>query len=75
VETLTIVGGFNVIAALAVLVLSAALVAVTVTVCCELMEDGAVNNPLVEMLPTAGLTDHVTAVFVVPVRDAVNCWV
>jgi hypothetical protein len=27
------------------------------------------------MVPTAGLSDHVTAVLVVPVTVGVNCWV
>jgi hypothetical protein len=55
------------------LVESAALVAVTVTVCGMLSVGGAEYKPPLEILPTAGLTDHVTAVFVVPVTAAVNC--
>ena len=70
-ETLTM--GTNVTAALAVLVVSAALVAVTVTVCCEVTELGAVYRPLLEIVPTAGLSDQVTAVLVVPVTVDVNC--
>jgi hypothetical protein len=41
----------------------AALVAVTVTVCWLMIEDGAVA---VEMLPTVGLIDQLTAVFDIP---------
>jgi hypothetical protein len=70
-ETLTI--GTNVTAALAVLVVSAALVAVTMTVCGEVSKLGAVYKPLLETVPTAGLSDQVTAVFVLPATDAVNC--
>ena len=66
-------GGWSVTVAVAVLVLSAELAAVTVTVCAEASDAGAVYKPLVEMLPTEGLIDHVTAVFVDPVTDAVNC--
>lgn len=32
-------------------------------------------NPVEVMEPAAGLIVHVTAVFAVPVTDAVNCWV
>jgi hypothetical protein len=39
--TVTPTGGFRVTAALAVFVVSVTLVAVTVTVCCEVKEDGA----------------------------------
>jgi hypothetical protein len=73
-ETLTI--GTNVttaLAILAVLVVFAALVAVTVTVCWEVTELGAVYRPLLEIVPTAGWSDQVTAVFVVPVTVDVNC--
>jgi hypothetical protein len=27
------------------------------------------------MVPTAGISDHVTAAFIVPVTVALNCWV
>ena len=37
------------------------------------MTAGAVYNPVAEMLPTAGLTDQVTAVLPAPVVAAVNC--
>ncbi len=30
--------------------------------------------PLVEMAPTAGLSDQATAVLIVPLTVAVNCW-
>jgi hypothetical protein len=59
--------------AVAVLLVSAALVAVTVTVCGLLSVAGAVYRPPLEIVPTAGLTDHVTAVFVVFFTAAVNC--
>jgi hypothetical protein len=61
------------------LVVSARLVAVTVTGFGEGTEVGAVYTPEVEMVPTAEfpptmpLTLHVTAVLVVPVTVAVNC--
>ena len=48
------------------------LVALTVTVVFEVTV-GAVNSPDVEIDPA--LADHVTAVFVEPLTDAVNCWV
>lgn len=70
-------GGFSVIVALAVLLVSAWLVAVTVTVCRALKAGGAVKSPAVLIvLPVpAGLIDHVTVVFGVPVTTAVNCCV
>ena len=46
---------------------SAALVAVTFTVCAALIEFGAVKSPALEMDPTAGLIDHLTAVLEEPV--------
>ena len=57
------------------------LVAVTVTVCCEEIELGAVYNPLELMLPTTGLIDQVTLGGALPpsplelVTAAVNCCV
>ena len=63
----------NVIVALAVFVASAAPVAVTVTELEVLIVAGAVYRPLVEIVPTAGFSDQVTAVFVVPETVAVNC--
>jgi hypothetical protein len=71
--TVTCTGGTTVALAIACLLVSAALVAVTVTVCGLLSVAGAVYRPPLEIVPTAGLTDHVTAVFVVPVTAAVNC--
>ena len=35
---------------------------------------GAVYNPLVEIVPNAGLSDHVTRVLDIPVTVAVNCF-
>ena len=55
---------------------SATLVAVTVTVCAELIEAGAVYSPVPLMLPVPdGLIDHVTDVFDALVTVAVNCCV
>lgn len=59
--------------ALTDLVASEALVAVTVTFCEEVMELGGVYRPLLEIVPTAGFSDHVTDVLVVPDTVAVNC--
>jgi hypothetical protein len=61
--------------ALAALVGAATLVAVTVTVWAALMAAGAVYRPVLVIVPTLGLIDHVTAVFPEPpVTLAVNCW-
>ena len=70
---MTCTGGTTVTLAVAVLLVSATLVAVTVTVCGLLSVAGAAYRPPLEIVPTAGLTDQVTAVFVVPVTTAVNC--
>jgi hypothetical protein len=59
--------------AVAVLVESAALVAVTVTFWGLLTEAGAVYSPAAEIVPAAGLTDQETPVLVEPVTVAVNC--
>jgi hypothetical protein len=73
IATLTFnVAGDTVTVALERLVLSATLVAVTVTLVLALTL-GAVNNPLAEMM--AALVDHVTAVFAVPCTRAENCCV
>jgi hypothetical protein len=74
-DTVTTVGGTSVTVADALFAGSAWLVAVTVTVCCVVMLEGAVYSPVVLMEPTSGLIDQVTAVFVVPVTAAVNCCV
>ena len=66
-------GGTIVTPALAYFLVSAALVAIMVTVCGLLSVAGAEYRPLLEIVPTAGLTDHVTAVFAVPVTATVNC--
>src|ERR1039458_9742483 len=58
----TLTGGASDTLALTDLVESATLVAVTVMVCVLEMEAGAVKTPAAEMLPTAGLSDQVTAV-------------
>jgi len=52
--------------AVAFLVLLATLVAVTPTVCWEPTDEGAVYKPVLEIVPIAGLSDHVTEVLVVP---------
>ena len=59
--------------AVAFLVLFAMLVAVTLTVCCEGTDVGAVYTPLAEIAPTAGLIAQVTDVFVVPLTEALSC--
>jgi hypothetical protein len=51
---------------------SAALWAVTVTVCDVRILDGAVYRPAEEIVPTDGLIDQVTAVLLVPKTVAVN---
>ena len=71
--TVTCTGGTTLTLASAFLLASAALVAVTVTVCGPLSVVGAVYRPPLEIVPAAGLTDQVTAVLVVPVTAAVNC--
>jgi hypothetical protein len=68
--TETVTGGVMVTLAVAVLLGSATLVAVTVTVCGLPSVAGAVYRPPLEIVPTAGLTDHVTAGFVNPVAAA-----
>jgi hypothetical protein len=66
----------TVTAELALFVVSATLVAVTV---CAPATSGALYkpvasiNPLAALPPTTESTDHVTALFVVPVTLAVNC--
>ena len=55
------------------LVGSATLLAVTVTVGVPEMGEGAVYRPVKEMLPNAGLIDHVTAWFELPCTVAENC--
>ena len=57
---------------------SATLVAVTVTVWALATEAGAVYRPPAVMLPTTGLSDHVTLVLTTPKIEppiilAVNC--
>ena len=54
---------------------SAALVALTVTVCELAIEAGAVYRPAAVMLPTSGLSDQVTAVLPVLVTVAEKLWV
>jgi hypothetical protein len=73
--TLTVTGGANVTVAEAVLVLSAALVAVTVTVCWLAIDAGAVYSPVPSTVPVLGFRLQVTVVLAEPVTVAVNCWV
>jgi hypothetical protein len=65
-------GGTSVTAALADLVASATLVAVTVTSSGPLITEGAVYNPFTK-LPIEGVMDQVTEVFAAPVTVAENC--
>ena len=66
-------GGFKVTIAVADREGSATLVAVTVIACVLLMVAGAMYKPVLEMLPTAGSTDQVTSLLLVPVMVTVNC--
>jgi hypothetical protein len=61
--------------AVADLVVSAMLVAVTVTVWDALTGTGAVYKPALLMVPTCGLMDQATAVLVLLATVAVNCCV
>jgi hypothetical protein len=67
-----IVTGMSVMVAVAVLVLSAELVAVSVMVCVEAIVAGAVYNPPLVTVPTFGDNVYVTAVLLDPVTVAVN---
>ena len=68
-------GGFSVTVAVANLVESAALVAVTVTVCKLVMVAGAVYKPPEVMEPPLAVTVQETAWLLVPFTVAVNCCV
>ena len=71
---LTAIVGVSVTVAEEEIAVFAWLVAVTITVCCELIVEGAVYNPDALIVPTPlGLSDHVTAVLVVFVTVAANC--
>ena len=59
--------------AVADLLLSATLVALTITVCCVAMLTGAIYNPVLETVPVLGVTDHVTSVFGAFTTVAENC--
>ena len=61
--------------ALAFFVVSATLVAVTVTVCADEIDEGAVYKPEDDRLPTLGLIAQVTAVFDALDTADVNCCV
>lgn len=71
----TVIGGASVIVAVANLVVSAWLVAVTVTVCCVVMLAGAVYRPVALIVPGAfeGI-DQITPVLLEFVTGAENCW-
>jgi hypothetical protein len=73
--TVTLTGGFRVRAAVADLVESATLVALTVMVRELVIEAGAVYRPAAVMLPTSGLSDQLTAVLPVLVTVAEKLWV
>ena len=74
-DTGTETDGFTVTVALDFLVVSATLVAVTVTVWELLTLEGAVYKPLLEIVPVAELRDQLTAVLLRPTTVATNCWV
>jgi hypothetical protein len=67
--------GTTVTLAVAFLLVSATLVAVTVIVCGLPSVAGAEYRPLPEIAPTAGLMDHETLVFNEPATVAENCCV
>jgi hypothetical protein len=71
----TVTGGFRVTAAVADLVGSATLAAVTVTVWEVATETGAVYRPAALMLPTSGLSDQVTAALPELVTVVEKVWV
>ena len=72
-DSVTATGGLSVIVAEALLLGSATLVAVRVTVCWEEIEVGGVYSPAVtEPAPVSGLKLQVTAVFNEPVTVGVN---
>lgn len=73
--TVRVTGGISVTVAVADLVVSALLVAITTTDCVLEIEVGAVYIPLVLIAPTLGLIVHPTPVVAVLVTAAVNCWV
>ena len=71
-ETFTLAVDDSWMVAVAALVGSATLVAVTVTLWLVLIVEGAVYRPL-DREPIGGLSDQITAVFSDPVTVAVNC--
>jgi hypothetical protein len=73
--TVTCTAGTTVTLAVAFLLVSATLVAVTVTVCGLPSASGAEYKPPLEIVPIAGLTDHDTLVFNEPETVAENCCV
>jgi len=76
--TLSVGVAFRVNVAVPLTEVFAWLVAVIVTVCGVVTVAGAVYNPdvvLIDPAPVVGLSDQVTAVFVLPTTVAVNCCV
>lgn len=71
--TLTLSGGNSAMLAVALLVGSAALVAVRATVCCAARLAGGVYRPEEETEPVCGEIDQVTAELLEPVTVALNC--
>ena len=67
-----VTGSLSCTVAVAIFEMSATLVAVTRTVCGVVIVAGAVYTPLDEMLPKMGLIFQVTALFVLPVTDALK---
>jgi hypothetical protein len=65
-------GGVSDIVAVAVLVGSATLVAVSMIVCAVVIEAGAVYSPFFKV-PATGAMDQVTPALVVPLIAALNC--
>jgi len=73
IVTGTVTSGVNETAAVALLVGSAALVAVTVTFCALVIVKGAVYTPPEEIVPICGLIDQETPELLVPLTVATNC--
>ena len=71
--TVTLSGGYSVTVAVAHLAASATLVARTVNVCCVATLAGAVYSPILDIVPTLGLADHITSVFAAFDTVTENC--
>ena len=68
-------GGARTTLALAEMAGLATLAAFTVIDCPAGIDEGAVYNPLAEIVPTAGVNDQVTAELAMPVTLALKVWV